>query len=334
MVREYTSGNVVLVDSHGDKKVSKVQLKVIFIDTGRGDSILIESTALDGSSHYALVDCGDNAEGCVAKSFLKRYLERKRVLPRDADRVNSPVFEYVFLTHAHSDHYSGLRRVINEFGTKNFHYSLCSQTKSSGFALLYGWITKKAQPSNKVTDSIEHLDVESPKLILGAATITVLWPPRVDSGAYHSLEENNNSLVLQISLNDVNFVLTGDCEAHNFDVTRSNHVRLPKAALRLVQVPHHGARNGVYDNDTAKSSFLEQVSGSTTLSDNNHYFAISCHTQPYSHPNSEVASAVSKLPHRKLLRTDVHHDLVICTDGIEVRSSYLHEETAQESVSS
>ena len=68
----------------------------------------------------------------------------------------------------------------------------------------------------------------------------ILWPnfDQIDTG-----NENNNSVVLALTLGEVSIVLTGDAEAENWPQIVG---RLPSHTTYL-QVPHHGGRNGLFD---------------------------------------------------------------------------------------
>ncbi len=93
-------------------------LKAIVIDVGWGDSIILESQNNNGDSYFALIDSNDTTYLRSSYVFLKRYFEKKNI-----DITNrKPVFEYVFLSHGHTDHGKGLKRILREFGAKRFLY--------------------------------------------------------------------------------------------------------------------------------------------------------------------------------------------------------------------
>jgi beta-lactamase superfamily II metal-dependent hydrolase len=67
--------------------------------------------------------------------------------------------------------------------------------------------------------------------------------------SYDLQNANNNSGVLQLESGSVRMVLTGDCQAENWTRHKDNSwpIALPTANLKLVQIPHHGARSGLFD---------------------------------------------------------------------------------------
>lgn len=114
--------------------MSTKTLRVIFIDVGWGDSILLQATDENEEHEFALVDCNDSANYASGKTFLKRYLERLGRWPG-----NYPVFKYVFTTHAHDDHISGIQGVVRMFGTDALYSSHCNPATSIAFANLRRW---------------------------------------------------------------------------------------------------------------------------------------------------------------------------------------------------
>lgn len=101
---------------HLEKKRRMSNLSVTLIDVGWGDSVLIESQDDNNGNYYALVDSNDSTNFRSSFIFLKRHFEKKGLRISDA----KPIFEFVLLSHAHSDHGQGLKSVIREFGTKSF----------------------------------------------------------------------------------------------------------------------------------------------------------------------------------------------------------------------
>ena len=86
------------------------KLKVTMIDVGWGDSILIESQVSRNRTHYALIDSNDTQTLRSSFIFLKRHFEKAKIsLPGD-----KPVFDFILLTHWHSDHSQGLKGIMKD----------------------------------------------------------------------------------------------------------------------------------------------------------------------------------------------------------------------------
>jgi beta-lactamase superfamily II metal-dependent hydrolase len=272
-------------------------LAVTIIDVGWGDSALVVSTDEAGVRRYALIDCNDHENERSSLIFLKRYFERTRVDYRNIRRN----FEWVLLTHGHADHARGMRRVLETFGTENFWYP------KSVPSTAYSNLLQYANRSNRVA---HHQAVDSSKVFdsipFGGVHIEAIWP---DHDRIDIRNENNNSVVMALTLGDASFVMTGDAEASNWAVIEP---RLP-ATLRVLQAPHHGARNGLFHG--AEMPWLARAAS--------HIVAISSHTVPHGHPHPDVVQALTShgITH---YRTDEHYHLTFETDGTDVHVRYSH----------
>ena len=141
-------------------------LTVTMIDVGWGDSILVESVSDGGETHFALVDCNDTQVAQSSYLFVKRHLERKRV----ELSTGHLLFDFVLLTHEHSDHASGLKSMMQRFGTNNFWYSKGHQKGTLGNLI------KFANSSQNVK---QHQSIDNTKIMpdIGDVKLKVLWPP-------------------------------------------------------------------------------------------------------------------------------------------------------------
>jgi competence protein ComEC len=272
-------------------------LAVTIIDVGWGDSALVVSTDEADTERYALIDCNDHEYERSSLIFLKRYFERKRVDYRNIRRN----FDWILLTHGHADHARGLRRIVETFGTHELWYPKSVPSTSYSNLLQY------ANRSNRVG---HHQSVDSSKVFasvpFGGVALEVLWP---DHNQIDRSNENNNSVVMALTLGNVSFVMTGDAEAANWSTIAP---RLP-ATLRVLQAPHHGARNGMFHGSDTPwfARARDQI------------VAISSHTVPHGHPHPDVVEALAR-NHVTHYRTDQHYHVTFETDGADVRVRYSH----------
>jgi beta-lactamase superfamily II metal-dependent hydrolase len=198
------------------------------------------------------------------------------------------------------------------------------------------WAATKTRKGIRVSRSHQYLD-KTTTFTLGPVDVSVLWPPAPPAGApnapYDATNENNNSLVLVLRLGDVRLVLTGDCQAENWSMPSAGGawpIPLPAKGLKLMQVPHHGARNGLFDA-SGGTPLLDQVaalaSADATVEP---LLAVSCHPEPHGHPHPNVASRLDGLatsglfgtcvPPTRWLRTDKNLHYSIWTDGTSVET--------------
>ena len=269
-------------------------LRVTLIDVGWGDSLLLESEDVTGA-HYALIDSNDTSTLRSSYIFLKRFFEKKAI----AFPSPSSVFEWVLLTHRHADHGQGLKKVIRDFGTDRFWYSN-STNQPTFFADLLRYASKSPR--------VGQYDIVDTSKILpsfGAASMQALWPPPgVTSG-----NENDNSVVLAITLGQVVFVLTGDAEADGVWTHIASQI---PANTRFFKVPHHGSANGTFTS-IGTTPWLSAVPAADV--------GISSHVRPFNHPDQQV---VNILPSGRTYRTDQHYHITVETDGTTVSVRYNH----------
>lgn len=272
-------------------------LNVTLIDVGWGDSLLIESGGESDNSKplYALVDSPDSTYLQSSYIFLKRFFEKKGIkIPED-----KPLFEFVLLSHPHSDHYQGLKTVMKEFGTRNFWYPKSTEWGSAADLIRF------AVASNNVQ---HHQSIDDSKIIpnLGDVEITVLWPiyNQPDSS-----NENNNSVVLSLKLGNVTFILSGDAEAEVW-----SQIAGKLNNTRFFKIPHHGSVNGTFDSH-GNTPWLNSCP--------NACLGISSHVRPFGHPDPKVVQLLDSNM-REYYRTDLHYHISVKTEGNNFEVKYSH----------
>jgi competence protein ComEC len=279
------------------------RLSVTLIDVGWGDSILVESVDDGGERRFALVDCNDYETERSSLVFVKRFFDRALI---DFE-ANRPNFEWVLLTHGHADHARGIKRMLSTFGTRHFWYPKSVASTTFGALLSYANRSDRVQHHQ----SIDTTKVLDPSINFGPVSLAVLWP---DHDQVDTSNENNNSVVLAMTLGDVTLVMTGDAEAENWPTIAP---RLP-ATLRVFQVPHHGGRNGLFD-PADDSPWLDHLSSAAVPP----RMALSSHIRPHGHPHPDVVNALTGADF-DVFRTDMQSHLTFSTDGTTVDVQYSH----------
>lgn len=192
-------------------------LEVSVIDVGQGDSILVVTP--EGKT--LLVDGGGPSGPPRAESFdvgedvVSQYLWERGVTRLDA----------VVLTHAHSDHLSGLRSVITNFKPKELWMGV-NQDSDQLRSLLAVATRENVQ--------LFHRNADQEAFEFGGAKFTVLSPPR--DFVPSEKTRNENSLVLSVAFGETSALLTGDAE-------KLTEQRIAAAAQQadLLKIAHHGS---------------------------------------------------------------------------------------------
>lgn len=275
-------------------------LAATLIDVGWGDSIFIESEDADGDMHYGLIDSNDFSTLRSSYIFLKRHFEKKNLTYTKGE----PVFDFVLLSHPHSDHSRGLKPIMREFSTQNFWYP--KSKNWAGLTELLAFANRKSK--YKYVRRHQAIDSSYELPDFGDVKMNVLWPVR---GEKPSSNQNNNSIVLEMKLDNISFLFTGDAE-HN--VWKKIATDIP-SDTRFFKVPHHGSVNGSLD-DNGNPIWLNDCPKKALL-------GISSHVFPHTHPDKEVIKLFTKNK-REYYRTDKHFHLIFNTDGTKLKVKYSH----------
>lgn len=270
------------------------KLKVTLIDVGWGDSILIEIINKDKERIFGLIDSNDSVNFQSSYIYIKRYLEREKI------EFTDKLFKFIILSHAHSDHGQGLIKIMRKYGTENFCYSKCNKDTSLIALLRFAKRSKKVEKLKVLDNSLPTVDIEGVKF-------DVLWPPngRVDSN------ENNNSIVLLISLLNIKILLTGDIELGVWDYIKD---KIPDNDVHFLKIPHHGSANGTVVERDESTPLLDKVGNGCKI-------GISTHRIPYEHPDEIVIKKIRE-KNLKYFRTDYNHNICISTYGRRLFVNY------------
>ncbi|CAN5819834.1 hypothetical protein BH11GEM1_BH11GEM1_02670 [soil metagenome] len=219
------------------------ELVVRLLDIGQGDAILIQN---GGST--VLVDGGPTPFA------LGAHL--------DALGLNGSTIDAVILTHAHADHYQGLRELFASRRHITVKYFWENQDPSPNVTLqkLRDSIAARVRAG-----SLTYRDTDDPcangqplctVTLEGGARLDIMRPDPTGHGA------NNRSPALKlVGPDSASFTMwmAGDAEAEDISwFTRAGYRRSPGMRVDVLKADHHGSCNGVTDLylDLLKPSLL------------------------------------------------------------------------------
>ncbi|HLM58195.1 MAG TPA: ComEC/Rec2 family competence protein [Pyrinomonadaceae bacterium] len=254
------------------------ELKVVVLDVGQGDSILI--VAPGGKT--VLVDAGEPGDGKRILDALKRH--------------GVAQIDLLIATHAHADHIGAADEVIKATPVGRVLYSGVPNT------------TKNYEDFLKAIDEkkIELVRAEPGQNIEvgGGARLLVLAPIQPfftkDELRSGGNEPNANSVVTRLDYGRFSMLLTGDAEAQTEDrMIRSG------ASVRatVLKVGHHGSKYATSEDLLKRGEFKTAVISAGP--DNR-----------YGHPSPEVMQRL-KAAGVRIYRTDFQGEIVITTRGKE-----------------
>ncbi|HEX8284868.1 MAG TPA: ComEC/Rec2 family competence protein [Pyrinomonadaceae bacterium] len=255
------------------------ETKVVVLDVGQGDSILVVTPG----GKTALVDAGEPGDGKIILAALKKY---------GVDHI-----DLLVATHAHADHIGAADEVIK--GVPVAH-------------VLYSGVPN---PTKNYQDFLKAIDEKKIDLIRaepgqsfelgGGAVMRVLAPVQplftkedLRSGGN---EPNANSVVTRFDYGEFSMLLTGDAEE------QTERERLIKSGANIratvLKVGHHGSKYATSEDFLKRGEF--KVAVISAGMDNR-----------YGHPSQEVLDRL-KAAGVKVYRTDFQGELVISTRGQE-----------------
>ena len=190
-----------------------------FLDVGHGDATLLRLAA----GRTMLVDAGGVAgdggrSGDLAVAPVLHGLGIGRI-------------DVLVLSHAHPDHGNGLVSIVRAFDIGEFWWN--------GQGPLTPEITAAVAEMTRRRVPVRRFAARDPRMFaFGASTVRVLWPRGVGAPFESHLGQNDNSLVLEVSMGPTRLLLTGDIE---FAAESALVARGAARHADIVKVPHHGS---------------------------------------------------------------------------------------------
>ncbi|WP_010097199.1 ComEC/Rec2 family competence protein [Ornithinibacillus scapharcae] len=240
-------------------------MDVHFINVGQGDSIFI----ITPNNKNILIDAGPPKAGKKVVRYLKGLGIKK--------------LDLVIATHPDRDHIGGFPAVLKEFKVKK----LLDSGKLHVTRAYASYI--KSVKDQEIPMTIAKVGKE--------IRVDTILDIRI-LNAYSAHKTNNqSSIALKLSYNDVDFLFLGDIEdAQEEKIAKTYDVR-----AEIVKVAHHGSKT------SSSSQFLEQVDPDVAIITYSKY-------NKYGHPVNRVIEKLFQMD-THIFSTAVYGDLVISTEG-------------------
>ncbi|MDD2806101.1 MAG: MBL fold metallo-hydrolase [Elusimicrobiales bacterium] len=203
---------------------AKAQLSAYFINVGQGDATYIELP----NGGNVLIDGGPS--GTPVYEFLKAKGVTK--------------IDHVVLTHPHSDHYRGLKKVFAAFDVKNYYDTRAENKDAQGDNNLRELASLEPSCRTHYPEAGQNLDWDK------HVTVKVLNTCSEPLLSSNNDEINNCSIVLRFYYNGHGILTTGDAEAS----VENAMMRIFKSGLQstYLKVSHHGSRYSSTDKFLAR----------------------------------------------------------------------------------
>lgn len=192
----------------------RTELEVTFLNVGVCDGILIR---MNGEA--AFIDGGSYPEG----EFCRDYL------------LNAGVeqLKYYIGTHSHSDHVAAAAPIMAAIPADE----VLMNTENCLWCMR---VMSKTEEEKSVIENVKYRCWgESETVYVGDAAITRIWPESyAQTTHYNDIKENENSLILRVSLDEVSFLLTADTSSYQlFKLLEKDEDALN---CTVIKGPHHG----------------------------------------------------------------------------------------------
>ncbi len=213
--------------------------KVMFLDVGQGDSILIRS----GEGRHVMIDAGGtvsfNREGNEWREREDPYeVGRKLLVPLLLQRGVRQL-DALVLTHLDADHVGGAAAVIENVPVRAILFN-GTLRDSPEVLSLFELALRKRIPLYALQDSMSWEVDDSLKL-------EVLYPTSkrlASNGIPIEDDQNANSVVLLATLYGRTFVLPGDLEAEGeLSIVANSPTAASQPTVDVLKAGHHGSKS-------------------------------------------------------------------------------------------
>jgi len=197
-------------------------LKIIFLDVGHGDAILIKTP--EGKN--TLIDGGPDKNIIYKLDQYIHFYQRK--------------IDLMILTHPHPDHLNGLVEVLKRYPVGQVFYNGVIESHPSYLEFLKEIEEKKIKKEVVWLGKFTEID---------GSKIEIIFPFE-DLSGQNFKNDNEASIVLKLTFDKIKVLFTGDATKKVEKKLIENNLDLK---AEILKVAHHGAK------DATSFEFLEKV---------------------------------------------------------------------------
>jgi len=297
-------------------------ISITFKDVGQGDSILFQ-WRVNKKLHLGLVDCN-------MKGQVNPILEQLKLITEEY------FFDFIIISHGHTDHYSGVLGVLNYISATGKTINVvCSTLQPVMFSYLQ--ITQSMQENKMLSALINKIEE-----FYNNGTIKDIFPIynsisnfKIDGSVlkcYHPKQSdytklgkqlnayidktsktkpdlNYISTVFFLEFNELVLIFSSDSPKHSLPHLLKD---LKDKQVLFIQVPHHGSRKNY------SKSFWKSVSRIDECP-----VIISCGSSRHMLPNTDVIESLAKLGY-KIYSTSYVNGIVEHVEGKSPEIEYTH----------
>lgn len=257
-------------------------VKISVIDVGQGNAQLIQTP----NNHFVLIDCGDNAHGATVVNYLREQGVR--------------TLDYLIISHAHEDHIGGCDDVLMSQNVKVVKDN-GNPGSSQSYTNYQKLINQEYAPENITIKPIDYTPLKSDSSLAVDGITLQLFVPYDGAKGYDETDENQNSIVAQITYGNTAFILPGDCGARC-----ENNIKFDGLKdVDVLVVGHHGSITSTTD------TFLDTIKPEWAV------ISVGLNNR-YKHPAPET---IEELQSRNITiwQTSTNGTITITTNGKEVK---------------
>lgn len=233
-------------------------LKVICLDVGQGDGILVETP----EDHHFLIDGGSSSQSDLGRYCLLPALKSQGISWLDG----------IFISHTDQDHINGVKELLEYMGKG-------LTTIRAGYLILPAW-AERPDAWRELAEAAKTAGVKvvtagkGDELPCGKVSFSVLWPEKNATGK----DVNEEAMVMELSFGDFQMLFTGDIGA---DTEKKLLAAEGLEDVDCLKVGHHGSRYSTTE------AFLEKIKPEVAI--------ISCSlTNTYGHPSPETVERLKE----------------------------------------